>query len=95
MSSCASPWKTYERSPTRTADVGGRGGRLNRHVEEPGAVTLPQRAARRIDPRGNLVLVGRRTDMYIRGGYNVYPAEAEAVLAEHPAVAGVAVVESP
>ena len=30
--------------------------------------------------------------MYIRGGYNVYPAEVEPVLGEHPAVADVAVV---
>ncbi len=44
------------------------------------------------DPDGNLVLVGRVGDMYIRGGYNVYPLEVEHVLAEHPAVADVAVV---
>ena len=30
--------------------------------------------------------------MFIRGGYNVFPAEVEAVLGEHPAVAAVAVV---
>lgn len=41
---------------------------------------------------GNLVLVGRTTDMYIRGGYNVYPLEVENVLAEHPAVDRAAVV---
>lgn len=44
---------------------------------------------------GNLVIVGRATDMYIRGGYNVYPAEVEAVLALHPAVAAVSVVGTP
>jgi acyl-CoA synthetase (AMP-forming)/AMP-acid ligase II len=44
---------------------------------------------------GNLVIVGRATDMYIRGGYNVYPAEVEAVLALHPAVAAVSVVGVP
>jgi acyl-CoA synthetase (AMP-forming)/AMP-acid ligase II len=33
--------------------------------------------------------------MYIRGGYNVYPAEVEAVLAEHPSVARAAVVGAP
>ncbi len=33
--------------------------------------------------------------MFIRGGYNVYPAEVEAVLADHPAVAEVAVVPRP
>ena len=46
----------------------------------------------RLDEDGNLVLVGRTSDMYIRGGYNVYPIEVEQVLAEHPAVAQVVVV---
>ncbi len=46
----------------------------------------------RLDDAGNLVLVGRRSEMYIRGGYNVYPAEVESVLAEHPEVGDVAVV---
>ena len=40
---------------------------------------------------GNLVLCGRITEMYIRGGYNVYPLEVENVLAEHPGVDRVAV----
>jgi acyl-CoA synthetase (AMP-forming)/AMP-acid ligase II len=44
---------------------------------------------------GNLRIVGRLKEMYIRGGYNVYPAEVEAVLAEHPAVARAAVVGAP
>jgi acyl-CoA synthetase (AMP-forming)/AMP-acid ligase II len=33
--------------------------------------------------------------MYIRGGYNVYPAEVEGVLGEHPGVEKVAVVGLP
>jgi acyl-CoA synthetase (AMP-forming)/AMP-acid ligase II len=33
--------------------------------------------------------------MYIRGGYNVYPAEVEAVLTDHPAVGRAAVVGVP
>jgi acyl-CoA synthetase (AMP-forming)/AMP-acid ligase II len=41
------------------------------------------------------VLVGRRDEMYVRGGYNVYPAEVEAVLGSHPLVARVAVVGVP
>jgi acyl-CoA synthetase (AMP-forming)/AMP-acid ligase II len=41
---------------------------------------------------GNLRLVGRVAEMYIRGGYNVYPAEVEAVLGGHPGVGEVAVV---
>ena len=46
----------------------------------------------RLDDDGNLVLVGRASDMYIRGGYNVYPLEVENVLTEHPSIAGAAVV---
>jgi acyl-CoA synthetase (AMP-forming)/AMP-acid ligase II len=46
----------------------------------------------RLDPDGNLILVGRASDMYIRGGYNVYPLEVENVLTEHPSIAGAAVV---
>lgn len=49
----------------------------------------------RIDGRGNLRLAGRQKEMFIRGGYNVYPAEVEGVLADHPAVAAVAVVPRP
>jgi len=44
---------------------------------------------------GNLRLVGRAAEMYIRGGYNVYPAEVEGVIGAHPAVAEVAVVGVP
>jgi acyl-CoA synthetase (AMP-forming)/AMP-acid ligase II len=44
---------------------------------------------------GCLHLVGRANELYIRGGYNVYPAEVEAVLGSHPAVAQVAVVGAP
>lgn len=49
----------------------------------------------RFDALGNLVLVGRTNDMYIRGGYNVYPLEIENLLAEHPAVDRAAVVGVP
>ena len=44
---------------------------------------------------GNLRIVGRLKEMYIRGGYNVYPAEVEGVLAEHPSIARAAVVGAP
>ena len=44
---------------------------------------------------GNLRLVGRLKEMYIRGGYNVYPAEVEGVLTDHPGVARAAVVGAP
>lgn len=48
-----------------------------------------------LSPRGHLILTGRRGEMYIRGGYNVYPLEVERVLAAHPLVAQVAVVGVP
>jgi O-succinylbenzoic acid--CoA ligase len=44
------------------------------------------------DPRGRVVVSGRRDDVIISGGENVAPAEVEAVLLEHPAVADAAVV---
>jgi fatty-acyl-CoA synthase len=47
------------------------------------------------DAEGFLTLVGRARDMYISGGENVYPAEVEGVLAQHPAVREVAVVGVP
>ena len=44
-----------------------------------------------MDDTGHVFVVDRRKDMIITGGYNVYPAEIERVLAAHPAVAMVAV----
>jgi len=48
-----------------------------------------------VDDRGRLRLVGRTKEMYVRGGYNVYPVEVESVLSTHPGVAAVAVVPRP
>jgi acyl-CoA synthetase (AMP-forming)/AMP-acid ligase II len=48
-----------------------------------------------LDDRGRLRLVGRSKEMYVRGGYNVYPVEVEAVLSTHPKIAAVAVVPRP
>ena len=49
----------------------------------------------RIDEQGCLRLVGRSKEMFIRGGYNVFPMEVESVLSAHPAVSEVAVVPRP
>ena len=46
----------------------------------------------RIDEDGFVVLMDRRKDMIITGGFNVYPSDLEAELRRHPAVADVAVV---
>jgi acyl-CoA synthetase (AMP-forming)/AMP-acid ligase II len=48
-----------------------------------------------MDDRGLIHLAGRKKEMFVRGGYNVYPVEVEAVLASHPAVADVVVVPRP
>jgi fatty-acyl-CoA synthase len=48
-----------------------------------------------VDEYGHYRIVDRLKDMYISGGENVYPAEVEAVLFEHPAVAEAAVVGVP
>jgi acyl-CoA synthetase (AMP-forming)/AMP-acid ligase II len=49
----------------------------------------------RIDENGRLHLAGRANELYIRGGYNVYPAEVEAVLGTHDRVEQAAVVGAP
>jgi len=43
-----------------------------------------------VDDLGRLRLAGRTKEMYVRGGYNVYPVEVEAVLSRAPGVAGIA-----
>lgn len=48
-----------------------------------------------LDARGFLYITGRASDMYISGGANVYPREAEEVLLTHPAVGEVAVLGVP
>lgn len=48
-----------------------------------------------VDERGLFHIDGRKRDMIISGGVNVYPAEVEEVLHRHPAVAEVAVVGVP
>lgn len=45
-----------------------------------------------MDAEGYIFLADRRKDLILRGGANVYPAEVEAALEEHPAVRSCAVV---
>jgi acyl-CoA synthetase (AMP-forming)/AMP-acid ligase II len=70
----------YWRDPETTAEV----------LDADGWLTSSDLG--RIREDGNIVLVGRTSDMYIRGGYNVHPLEVENVLAEHTLVDRVAVV---
>jgi acyl-CoA synthetase (AMP-forming)/AMP-acid ligase II len=49
----------------------------------------------RFNEDGRLLIVGRKKDMFIVGGFNAYPAEIEGFLLEHPAVAQAAVIGVP
>lgn len=48
-----------------------------------------------LDAHGRLTIVDRSKDLIIRGGFNVVPAEVEAVLVSHPAVLDAVVVGTP
>jgi acyl-CoA synthetase (AMP-forming)/AMP-acid ligase II len=48
-----------------------------------------------VDEHGYVRITGRKKDMIIVGGFNVYPAEVERLLSAHPIIAEVAVVNVP
>jgi non-ribosomal peptide synthetase component E (peptide arylation enzyme) len=48
-----------------------------------------------IDDDGYVRIVGRTKDIIVRGGYNISPAETEAALLTHPAIAEAACVAMP
>ena len=60
---------------------------------EPGVFTLGEVGY--FDEDGYVFITDRVSDMIVSGGVNIYPAETEQVLLQHPAVADVAVVGSP
>jgi o-succinylbenzoate---CoA ligase len=67
-------------------------------VEGPsvaGGGTLRTGDLGRLDERGRLIVTGRKADTIVSGGENVAPAEVEAVLLEHPAVADAGVFARP
>lgn len=73
----------YWRDPEQTATRIDAGGWI--HTGDVGI----------LDEAGYLRLRGRQSEMYIRGGFNVYPSEVEERLAAHPGVAKAAVVGIP
>ncbi|GAB3983693.1 FadD3 family acyl-CoA ligase [Actinoallomurus acanthiterrae] len=73
----------YWDDPERTAEAVDADGWL--HTGDIGELTA----------RGDLAIVDRKKDMFIVGGFNAYPAEIEALLLHHPAVAQAAVVAVP
>ena len=48
-----------------------------------------------MDNHGNIVITDRKKDMYINGGFNVYPAEVESIMLQHPQIGQVSVVGVP
>ena len=82
------------------ADGSGRGIRYRNAPEKtaaahlrPGVFTLGEIGYS--DEDGFLYLTDRFSDMVVSGGVNIYPAEAEQVLVEHPGVADVACIGVP
>jgi fatty-acyl-CoA synthase len=73
----------YYRSPDRTAQV----------VDEEGWYYTGDLAM--MDEQGYLRIMGRKDDMIIRGGQNIYPAEIEEYLISHPNIKEVAMVGIP
>jgi acyl-CoA synthetase (AMP-forming)/AMP-acid ligase II len=73
----------YLDDPAATAEAIDSGGWL--HTGDVGT----------LDERGYLTITDRLKDMYICGGFNVYPAEVEQVLSRHPGVAEAAVIGVP
>jgi len=76
------PFLGYWRRPEATQRA-LRGGLL--HTDDIG----------QLDDDGRLFVKDRRTDLIVRGGANVYPAEVERILADHPGVAACAVLGLP
>jgi acyl-CoA synthetase (AMP-forming)/AMP-acid ligase II len=48
-----------------------------------------------MNAQGYIDITDRKKDMFINGGFNVYPAEVERVMLEHPGVSQVAVIGVP
>ncbi|HEY0840336.1 MAG TPA: AMP-binding protein, partial [Vulgatibacter sp.] len=60
---------------------------------EPGVFTLGEVGY--FDDDGYVFITDRVSDMIVSGGVNIYPAETEQVLIQHPAVADVVVIGAP
>jgi acyl-CoA synthetase (AMP-forming)/AMP-acid ligase II len=79
----AAAMRCYWNDPARTAAV----------LDEEGWLRVGDIGM--LDKAGNLRFLGREGEMYLRGAYNIYPAEVEQVLREHRAVEDVAIVGVP
>jgi len=88
----------------QVGQIGGRGARLMLGYFEDQAATEEAFNSQgwfmtgdigRLDAEGYLVITGRKKDLIIRGGHNIYPARIENLVMQHPAVARAAVFPIP
>lgn len=77
----------YHNDPARTAEAEWHDSEGRRYIRT-GDIG-------RFDEDGFLVLVDRKKDVVISGGFNIYPSDLEAVLRQHPGVSEAAVVGMP
>jgi acyl-CoA synthetase (AMP-forming)/AMP-acid ligase II len=77
----------YHQRPDQTADL--------IWLDERGRSFVRSGDLGRVDEDGYLFLAGRKKDMIISGGFNVFPADVEAILRGHDAVRDVAVIGVP
>lgn len=97
-----------EVAPGKTGEIVGRGPtmmngyhrrddatRAAEWRDPDGRVWLRHGDIGRFDEDGFLILMDRKKDMIISGGFNIYPSDLEAVLATHPAIADCTVIGVP
>ncbi|HUQ05039.1 MAG TPA: AMP-binding protein [Kofleriaceae bacterium] len=85
--------EVFVRSSALMAGYLADDGTVSRPDERDGHISVGDLG--RLDGDGWLTLVDRKHDTIISGGANVYPAEIERVLADHPGVAGAVVFGTP
>ncbi|UXA16551.1 class I adenylate-forming enzyme family protein [Mycobacterium sp. SMC-4] len=90
---CGEVGEIASRTTTAFAGVWGDGEATKARFLPDGAVLT--RDMGYLDEAGFLFLTGRKEDLIISGGFNIWPAELEQALAAHPAVAEAAVVGIP
>ena len=85
------------RSPTMMTGYHGRAGatREAEWYDADGRRYIRHGDVGRFDEDGFLILMDRKKDLIISGGFNIYPSDLEAVLAQHPAVAEASVIGVP
>lgn len=83
----------YSRSPYLMLGYYNDPDATARCTDDDGFITCGDLA--RVDDEGYIHIVGRRSDMIVSGGVNVYPREVEDTLVRHPSVVEAAVVGRP